>query len=235
MIGKAIAHESEATFFSISASSLASKWKGESEKLVKYLFAVASSSAPSVVFIDEVDSLLSQRKSDEDEGSRKVKTEFLVQLDGVSNASNGRVLVIGATNLPEDLDDAARRRFAKRLYVPLPDKHGREALLRHALRENSHSLSDSEFEKLASETEGFSGADLQILCQDAANVPIDSLPDEDIMRINASTLPPISYGHFREALRCMNASVSSDDLQMYIDWNNTYGSNKVGMRKGKSR
>ena len=80
LIGKAIAFESKATFFSISASSLMSKWIGESEKLVKTLFAVASYREPAVVFIDEVDSLLNQRSSEENEASRRLKTEFLVQV-----------------------------------------------------------------------------------------------------------------------------------------------------------
>lgn len=220
MIGKAIAHESDATFFSISSSSIASKWHGESEKLVKTLFTLASFHEPSVVFIDEVDSLLSQRKSNEDESSRKIKTEFLVQLDGVGNKTNERVLVIGATNLPQELDDAARRRFKKRFYVPLPDRHGREALLRNALSKNSHTLTDENFEKLSRDTEGYSGADMKTLCEDAAHVPIQS---EDIMRIDANSLPPISYEHFCQALSCMNPSVAQDDLQVYDDWNTVYG------------
>lgn len=93
MIGKAIAYESGATFFSISASSLMSKWTGESERLVKTLFAVASHREPSVVFIDEVDSLLTQRSSEENEASRRLKTEFLVQLDGAATPSD-RVLIV---------------------------------------------------------------------------------------------------------------------------------------------
>ena len=95
LIGKAIAHESGATFFSISSSTLMSKFVGEGEKLVKTLFAVAASRAPSVVFIDEVDSLLSARKGDEHEASRRIKTEFLVQLDGTGTSAQGRVLCIG--------------------------------------------------------------------------------------------------------------------------------------------
>eukprot|EP00986_Skeletonema_menzelii_P008072 scaffold3310_cov87-Skeletonema_menzelii.AAC.2 len=225
MIGKAIAHESDATFFSISSSSLASKWHGDSEKLVKALFAVASCRAPSVVFIDEVDSLMSQRKRDEDEVSRKAKTEFLVQLDGIANeTTGGRVIVIGATNRPQELDDAARRRFQTRLYIPLPDQHGREAFLRNVMGKNSHSVTDSNFAKLSRDTEGYSGADLQTLCQEAARVPLKSLREEDIMRINANKLPPISYEHFRQSLSGMSASVSDDDLQACIDWNDTYGS-----------
>jgi fidgetin-like protein 1 len=104
LIGKAIAHESGATFFSISSSSLTSKWIGEGEKLVRTLFAVASYNEPAVVFIDEIDSLLTQRKADENEASRRIKTEFLVQLDGAGTSGQGRVLVIGATNRPQKLD-----------------------------------------------------------------------------------------------------------------------------------
>jgi fidgetin-like protein 1 len=129
LIGKAVAHESGATFFSISSSSLTSKWIGEGEKLVRTLFAVAAYREPSVVFIDEIDSLLTQRKADENEASRRIKTEFLVQLDGTNGSHGERVLVIGATNRPHELDDAARRRFVKRLYIPLPEAPDREVLI----------------------------------------------------------------------------------------------------------
>ena len=101
LIGKAIAHQAGATFFSISASSLTSKWIGEVEKTVRTLFAVAGYRQPSVVFIDEVDSLLCQRSSDENEASRRIKTEFLVQLDGAGTDLSVRVVIVGATNRPE--------------------------------------------------------------------------------------------------------------------------------------
>ena len=101
LIGKAIAHQAGATFFSISASSLTSKWIGEGEKTVRTLFAVAAYRQPSVVFIDEVDSLLCQRSSDENEASRRIKTEFLVQLDGAGTDLSARVVIVGATNRPE--------------------------------------------------------------------------------------------------------------------------------------
>ena len=126
LIAKAIAHESEATFFSISSSSLTSMWVGEGEKNVRTLFNVAYDCSPSVIFIDEVDSMLTQRKKDESEASRTMKTEFLVRLDGVCNKKDGRVLLIGATNRPMDLDEAMRRRFSKRLYIPLPELDARE-------------------------------------------------------------------------------------------------------------
>jgi len=185
---------------------------------------VASYRSPSVVFIDEVDSMLTQRKSDENEASRRIKTEFLVQLDGAGNDRKGHVLVIGATNLPHELDDAARRRFVKRLYIPLPDQPGREALLRSLLAKNSHSLTDKEIIKLSRDTDGYSGADLKNLCTDASMGPMRSMTVEEMMSIKANEVPPIAYKHFRQSLRGSSPSVAQSDLQIYIDWNNTYGS-----------
>lgn len=121
LIGKCVASQSRSTFFSISASSLTSKWVGDGEKMVRALFAVARCHQPAVIFIDEIDSLLSQRSESEHESSRRIKTEFLVQLDGATTDSDERLLVIGATNRPQELDEAARRRFVKRLYIPLPE------------------------------------------------------------------------------------------------------------------
>ena len=223
LIGKAIAYESGATFFSISSSSLTSKWIVEGEKMVRTLFAVASYRSPSVVFIDEVDSMLTQRKADENEASRRIKTEFLVQLDGAGNSNRGQVLVIGATNRPQELDDAARRRFVKRLYVPLPTQTDRETLLRTLLGKNSHCLSDKEIMKLSHDTDGYSGADLKNLCTDAAMGPIRQLGVR-AMAIDAKDIPPISYKHFRQSLRGTSPSVAQADLDIYLEWNNTYGS-----------
>lgn len=230
LIGKAIACESGATFFSISSSSLTSKWIGEGEKLVRTLFAVAAYREPSVVFIDEIDSLLTQRKADENEASRRIKTEFLVQLDGTGTSGQGRVLAIGATNRPHELDDAARRRFVKRLYIPLPEAGDREILLRTLLEKNNHNLSDREILKLSNEgTEGFSGADLKALCTDAALGPIRELGAR-ALDIDANDVPPISYKHFRHALKGMHPSVSQADLMAYVTFNNTYGSKSVSAK-----
>lgn len=121
MIGQCIASQAQATFFSISASSLGSKWIGEGEKLVRALFQYARAKQPSVIFLDEIDSILKKRSDNEHESSRKLKTEFLVQLEGATTDDKDRVLLVGATNLPQELDDAARRRFTKRLYIPLPE------------------------------------------------------------------------------------------------------------------
>jgi len=222
LIAKAIAHESGATFFSISSSSLTSKWIGEGEQLVKTLFKVARYRQPSVVFIDEVDSMLTVRKADENEASRRMKTEFLVALDGAGNEKKGHVLLIGATNRPHELDDAARRRFVKRLYVALPEMKDREVLIRRLLGKNDNNIADKEYSKLAKNTEGYSGSDLKNLCSDAAMGPVREL-GKGAMDATAKELPPISYKHCRQALKSTSPSVSQEELQVYLEWNQTYG------------
>ncbi len=225
LIGKAIAHESGATFFSISSSSLTSKWIGEGEKLVKTLFAVAAYNEPAVIFLDEIDSLLTQRKSTENEASRRIKTEFLVQLDGCGTSGQGRVLIIGATNRPQELDEAARRRFIKRLYIPLPVEADRKVLLGVLLKTNKHVLTESDINTLARDTEGFSGADLKALSTDAAMGPIRQLGAK-AMDIGVDDVPPISYKHFKRSLKGMRPSVAQSDLRQYLEWDSEFGSKR---------
>ena len=193
--------------------------------MVRTLYAVAKYRSPSVVFIDEIDSMLTQRKADEQEGSRRMKNEFLVQLDGAGNGVQGQVLTVGATNMPHELDDAARRRFVKRLYVPLPAEADRETIFRNLLKKNRHSLNNKEVKKLARDTNGFSGADLRNLCNDASMGPIRDL-GERAMEIEEENLPSINYKHFRRSLRGTNPTVAQADLEIYLKWNDTYGSKK---------
>lgn len=223
LIGKCIACQSGATFFSISASSLTSKWVGEGEKMVRALFAIARCHQPAVIFIDEIDSLLSQRTDGEHDSSRRIKTEFLVQLDGAATSSEDRILVVGATNRPQEIDEAARRRLAKRLYIPLPEAAARQQIVTNLMsREKSHFGAD-ELEKVVSSTEGFSGADMTQLCREAALGPIRSIQLSDIATITPEQVRPILYCDFLEALKTVRPSVSTKDLELYEDWNKTFG------------
>ncbi|KAF1744418.1 hypothetical protein MXB_5285 [Myxobolus squamalis] len=191
LIGKCIANQCCAKFFSISASSLTSKWFGEGEKLVRALFEVAKYYQPSVVFMDEVDSLLTSRKDGEHESTRRIKTEFLVQLDGCGSSSDDRILIIGATNRPQELDDAARRRFVKRLYVPLPDNKAREQIINNLLSKQSHSIEADDILLIVQKTCGYSGADMMNLCKEAALGPIRDI--KDIANANINDFVLVQY------------------------------------------
>ncbi|GMP90737.1 hypothetical protein CsSME_00041727 [Camellia sinensis var. sinensis] len=161
-LAKAVATEAYSTFFSISSSDLVSKWMGESEKLVSNLFQMARESAPSIIFIDEIDSLCGQRgEGNESEASRRIKTELLVQMQGVGH-NDDKVLVLAATNTPYALDQAIRRRFDKRIYIPLPDLKARQHMFKVHLGDTPHDLNESDFENLARRTEGFSGSDIAV-------------------------------------------------------------------------
>ncbi|XP_022080671.1 fidgetin-like protein 1 isoform X2 [Acanthaster planci] len=223
LIGKCIACQSGATFFSISASSLTSKWVGEGEKMVRALFAVARCHQPAVIFIDEIDSLLSQRSNDEHESSRRIKTEFLVQLDGATTSSDDRLLVVGATNRPQEIDEAARRRMVKRLYIPLPEAPARRQIVQNLLAQQSYSLTEEELERICQDTDGYSGADMANLCREAALGPIRCIRGTDIQYISADQVRPILYQDFQGALRHMRPSVSKSDLKVYLEWNKTFG------------
>ncbi|XP_075684654.1 fidgetin-like protein 1 [Rhinoderma darwinii] len=223
LIGKCIACQSGATFFSISASSLTSKWVGEGEKMVRALFTVARCHQPAVIFIDEIDSLLSQRGEGEHESSRRIKTEFLVQLDGATTSSEDRILVVGATNRPQEIDEAARRRLVKRLYVPLPEDSARKQIVVSLMSRENCSLSETEVDAIVLQSEGFSGADMTQLCREAALGPIRSLQAIDISTISPDQVRPITYIDFQNAFQTVRPSVSKQDLELYEHWNKTFG------------
>ncbi|KAJ7525846.1 hypothetical protein O6H91_17G069900 [Diphasiastrum complanatum] len=225
MLAKAVASESQATFFNISASSLTSKWVGEGEKLVRALFTVASVRQPSIIFIDEIDSIMSSRSASEHEASRRLKSEFLVQFDGVMSAGSDRVTVMeGATNRPQELDDALRRRLVKRIYIPLPDSDARRWLLKNLLKGHAFSLPGSDLEKLVQITENYSGSDIHALCEEAAMMPIREL-GALVHTINADRVRSLNYTDFIHAMKAIRPSVSRDQILQYEQWNQVFGSN----------
>lgn len=223
MLAKAVAAESNATFFNISAASLTSKYVGEGEKLVRALFAVARELQPSVIFIDEIDSLLCERREGEHDASRRLKTEFLIEFDGVQSGGDDRVLVMGATNRPQELDEAVLRRFAKRVYVTLPDEETRFTLLKNLLGKQGNPLSKNELSYLAKATAGYSGSDLTSLAKDAALGPIRELGPDQVRSMAASEMRNIKRKDFEDSLKRIKPSVSPGTLNMYVKWNKDFG------------
>lgn len=170
-LAKAVATEANSTFFSVSSSDLVSKWMGESERLVKQLFTMARENKPSIIFIDEVDALCGPRGEGESEALRRIKTELLVQMNGVGNDSNG-VLVLGATNIPWQLDAAVRRRFERRIYIALPDAEARARMFELNIGEVPCECSPHDYQALADMTDGYSGHDIAVVVRDALMQPI---------------------------------------------------------------
>lgn len=170
-LAKACATECDGTFFSISSADLVSKWMGESERLIKQLFKMARDRKPSIIFIDEVDSLCGGRQEGENDSSRRIKTEFLVQMQGVGNDMDG-ILVLGATNVPWELDNAIRRRFQKRIYIQLPDANARAGIFKIKAGKTKNDLTESNFITLGEMSEGYSGSDVAIVVNEALMMPV---------------------------------------------------------------
>ncbi|TFY63816.1 hypothetical protein EVJ58_g3022 [Rhodofomes roseus] len=170
MLAKALAKESGATFINIVASVLTNKWYGESNKLVAALFSLARKTQPSIVFIDEIDSFLRERTKGDHEVTGMMKAEFMTLWDGLMSSTD-RILVLGATNRPNDIDSAILRRMPKRFSVGLPDIEQREKIL-NLMLQDTELAEDFSMHKLAEETDGLSGSDLKELCRNAAMRPM---------------------------------------------------------------
>jgi SpoVK/Ycf46/Vps4 family AAA+-type ATPase len=229
MIAKTVANESQSTFFSISASSLLSKYLGESEKLIRALFFMAKKLAPSIIFFDEIDSLLTARSDGEHESSRRVKTEFLIQWSALSSATaredenTSRVLVLAATNLPWAIDEAARRRFTRRLYIPLPEFETRMAQFMHLMQNQKNSLSEMDFIIIANKTEGYSNSDITSLAKEAAMEPIREL-GENLMSIEHGKIRGLVLSDFERAMKVIRKSVAPETLKRFEEWAARFGS-----------
>ncbi|CAH9079504.1 unnamed protein product [Cuscuta europaea] len=232
MLAKAVATECNTTFFNISASSVVSKWRGDSEKLIKVLFELARHHAPSTIFLDEIDAIISQRGEarSEHEASRRLKTELLIQMDGLTR-SDELVFVLAATNLPWELDAAMLRRLEKRILVPLPEPEARKAMCEELLP----SESDGEilpYDLLVEMTEGYSGSDIRLLCKEAAMQPLrrlmllleekqDVLLDDELPKVG-----PITERDIKVALRNTRPSAHLH-AHRYDKFNDDYGSQVV--------
>ncbi|KAL4558852.1 hypothetical protein LXL04_037056 [Taraxacum kok-saghyz] len=247
MLAKAVATEAGANFINISMSSITSKWFGEGEKYVKAVFSLASKIAPSVVFVDEVDSMLGRRENPgEHEAMRKMKNEFMVNWDGLRTKDRERVLVLAATNRPFDLDEAVIRRLPRRLMVNLPDATNREKILRVILAKEELTP-HMDLGAVASITDGYSGSDLKNLCVTAAHCPIREILEKEkkekalalsenkpapALRSSVD-VRPLNLDDFKYAHDQVCASVSSESANMneLLQWNELYG--EGGSRKKK--
>ena len=221
MIAKAVATECKCTFFSISASSLTSKYLGESEKLVRALFQLAYEMQPSVVFIDEIESILSKRKEDENDAMKRLKTEFLIQFDGVGSSEENRVLIIGATNRPFDLDPAVIRRLPKRVYVGPFNDEDKKGFIKKIITQNKCNISDEEFMKIAKMCNNYSNSDLKELCREAAYEPLRELNSSSLKKVNE--LRPITFDDFNKAIRKVRGTLTEGILKQLEKWNQDFG------------
>ncbi|RYP08581.1 hypothetical protein DL764_001816 [Monosporascus ibericus] len=251
-LAKAVATEAKSTFFSVSSSDLVSKWMGESERLVKQLFAMARENKPSIIFIDEVDALCGPRGEGESEASRRIKTEMLIQMDGVGKDSTG-VLVLGATNIPWQLDTAIRRRFQRRVHISLPDFAARTTMFKIAIGETPTTLKTEDYRELAKLSEGYSGSDISIVVQDALMQPVRKIQQathfKEVVVDGKTKLTPCSPGDpgakemtwddidgeslleplvdfkdFVKAIKSSRPTVSEVDLKRNAEWTKEFGS-----------
>ena len=221
MIAKAVATECKCTFFNISASSLTSKYLGESEKLVRALFELAFEKEPSVVFIDEIESILCKRSDSENEAMKRLKTEFLIQFDGVGSSADAKVLIIGATNRPFDLDPAVVRRLPKRVYIGPFNDIEKKGFIKTIIQQNECTISDSEFEKIAKMCTNYSNSDLKELCREAAYEPLRELSGDSLKGV--TKLRPIKYTDFEKALKKVRGTLTKDVLKELEVWNSQFG------------
>ena len=247
LLAKALATQGKTTFFNVSPTTFASKWKGESEKLVRILFEMARFYAPSTIFIDEVDSVGIKRTDKENEANKKVLAELLVQMDGISesnaeenNSDNNKeikpkfVMVMGATNLPWDLDDALRRRFEKRIYISLPNKDGRKQMFDINFK-GLKLDKDVRIEELVEKTKGYSGHDIASVCREASlmNMRRKLMSNDGKFNImeaaNNETFiqgleAPISQKDILTAIKNISKSVSPKDIKKFEEWTSQYSS-----------
>uniref|UniRef100_A0A6A7G9E9 Katanin p60 ATPase-containing subunit A-like 2 n=2 Tax=Hirondellea gigas TaxID=1518452 RepID=A0A6A7G9E9_9CRUS len=236
LLAKAVATECKTTFFNISATTLVSKWRGDSEKLVRVLFEMARYYAPSTIFVDEVDALMGSRAGDQEhEASRRMKTQLLVEMDGLT-ATNDHVFLLAASNIPWELDPAMLRRLEKRILVPLPCPEARAAMFHHHLPETLQDLEEAgqivktvlDYQALAEMSEGYSGSDLKVVCREAAMMSLRKIfkiledrtvGDEDLPDL---IMDDITMKDVETAI--MRTKPAQQDSNLYLDWHKKFGS-----------
>jgi SpoVK/Ycf46/Vps4 family AAA+-type ATPase len=227
MLAKASSNTLNATFFEARMPTLLSKYFGESQKLINALFEKAKKSQPSLIFIDELDSVAISRDSNIDESTRRVLSQLLTEIEGFNTRKEERVLIMGATNKPWDLDDAIISRFQKRIHVPLPDEGARRSILQIHLEEAD--MGDVDMGFIVRKTEGFSGRDLASLCQEAItrmvreqNPDIEKLTVKEL-QVYSLKYRPLKPEDFDTAFEKVKPSVQEEDIEKYDQWEKEFG------------
>ncbi|RMD67471.1 AAA family ATPase [Candidatus Pacearchaeota archaeon] len=216
LLAKAVANETDAAFFSIAGPEIMSKYYGESEKQLRDVFEKAEKNAPSIIFIDEIDSIAPKRGEGTDQTEKRVVAQLLTLMDGLK--TRGQVVVMAATNRPDDLDPALRRpgRFDREIRINPPDEQGRKEILQIHTR-GMPLDKDVDFDELARHTIGYTGADIEVLCKEAALKAIkphfeklknmeERIPTEELDKIK------VTREHFIEALRMVEPSAMREVL-----------------------
>ncbi|KAL6132238.1 hypothetical protein ACLB2K_070609 [Fragaria x ananassa] len=199
MLAKAIAKESGAVFINVRISNLMSKWFGDAQKLVSAVFSLAHKLQPAIIFIDEVDSFLGQRRTTEHEALTNMKTEFMTLWDGFTTDQNARVMVLAATNRPSELDEAILRRLPQAFEIGMPSAKDRAEILKVVLK-GERVENNIDFDRLAALADGYTGSDLLELCKKAAYIPIRGLLDEEKRGKKASAPRPLSQKDLENVL-----------------------------------
>ncbi|MFX0030699.1 MAG: AAA family ATPase [Candidatus Hermodarchaeota archaeon] len=226
LLAKAAATECKATFFSASSADLLSKWLGESEKLISSLFKVARLKAPSLIFMDEIDSVATKRgEGTESGGERRVKTQLLSEIQGLKSTHDKPLLVLGATNRPWDIDNAMLSRFEKRVHVPLPDLKARAGIFKIHTEGVDTKLSDEDFIELAVRSEGYSGRDIANVCREVIMLPIRELDMSGLLETSDKEVKvrDIDLKDFKKTLKKVKPMTNKALIKQYDDWAEEFG------------
>ncbi|CAG8480350.1 12292_t:CDS:10 [Ambispora gerdemannii] len=203
MLAKALARESGATFINLHVSTLTDKWFGESNKLVSAVFSVAKKLQPCIIFIDEIDAFLRERRSSDHEVTGMMKAEFMSLWDGLTTDEDTRIIILGATNRPNDIDFAILRRMPKRFAIRLPNEEQRKNILEIMLSDQNLEP-DFDIDQLVARTASYSGSDLKEACRNAAMIPIreymrnHSTPEGELTDIDPKdmNIRPLQFSDF---------------------------------------
>ncbi|MFX1391257.1 MAG: AAA family ATPase [Promethearchaeota archaeon] len=228
LLARAAATECKATFFSASSADLLSKWLGESEKLISSLFKVARLKAPSLIFMDEIDSVATKRgEGSESGGERRVKTQLLSEIQGLKSTHDKPLLVLGATNRPWDIDNAMLSRFEKRVHVPLPDMKARAGIFKIHTEGVNSALTDEDFVELAVRSEGYSGRDIANVCREVIMLPVRELDMGGLLENSDKEVKvrDITLKDFKKSLKKVKPMTTERLMKQYNEWAEEFGEN----------